>query len=199
MKELIAVAGALVAAVSTIPYIIDTVKGRTKPNIVTWFTWTLLTLIAALAAFASHEPKSAYLLLANTFCTGLVVAVGLRYGTAKYSWFDGLCQLGTVAGLVLWLVFNSPTIGIVVPLTIDFIGMLPTLRHSWLKPAEETWQTFLIGVVAPLLTIVSLTRYNIASLLFPLYLFLANAAIVAVVITRRRQLGLSLARAEVGQ
>jgi hypothetical protein len=199
MKELIAVAGALVAAVSTIPYIIDTVKGRTKPNIVTWFTWTLLTLIAALAAFASHEPKSAYLLLANTFCTGLVVAVGLRYGTAKYSWFDGLCQLGTVAGLVLWLVFNSPTIGIVVPLTIDFIGTLPTLRHSWLKPAEETWQTFLIGVVAPLLTIVSLTRYNIASLLFPLYLFLANAAIVAVVITRRRQLGLSLARAEVGQ
>jgi hypothetical protein len=194
MKDILAVAGALIAAFSTLPYILDTIKGKTKPNIVTWFTWTLLTLIAALAAFSAGEPKSAFLLLANSFCTAAVVIVGTKYGIAKYSWFDGLCQGGTLLGLLMWLIFNSPTIGVVVPLAIDFIGMLPTLRHAWLKPSEETWQTFLIGIVAPLLTILSLTRYNIASLLFPLYLFLANAAIVLVVISRRQHLGISLSR-----
>lgn len=194
MKEFFAVAGALLAAVSTLPYLIDIVRRKTKPNVVTWFTWTLLTAISGSAALAAGEPKTALLLYANSLCTGAVVVLGLKYGIAKFSPFDIACQIGAILGLVFWLIFNSPTIGIIVPLIIDFVGMLPTLRHAYLKPAEETWQTFLIGVFAPGLTLLSLTEYNVASLLFPLYLFLANAAIVLVVVSRRRQLGLPLGR-----
>jgi hypothetical protein len=102
--------------------------------------------------------------------------------------------VSAVLGLVFWLVFNSPTIGIVVPLAVDFIGGLPTIRHSWLKPAEETWQTFMVGVIAPMFTIASLTRFNIASLAFPLYLFIANTALVIIIITRRKQQGIPLSR-----
>lgn len=194
MKESLAIAAALLAAVSTVPYLIDIVRRKTKPNIVTWFTWTMLTTIAGSAALAAGEPKTAMLLYGNSFCTGAVVVLGLHYGIAKFSLFDIVCQLAALLGLVLWLVFNSPTIGIVVPLAIDFVGLLPTVRHSWLKPGEETWQSFLIGVVAPVLTILSLTQYNVASLLFPLYLFLADGVIVAIVILRRKQFGISLSR-----
>ena len=196
MKEFFAIAGALLAAVSTFPYLVDIVRRKTKPNIVTWLTWTILTAISGSAALAAGEPKTALLLYGNSLCTGAVVVLGLKYGIAKFSPFDIACQIGAILGLVFWLIFNSPTIGIIVPLIIDFVGMLPTLRHAYLMPQEETWQTFLVGVFAPALTILSLTEYNIASLLFPLYLFLANAAIVIVVVTRRKQLGLPLNRAE---
>jgi hypothetical protein len=197
MKELSAILGALLAAVSTIPYLIDIVRHKTKPNIVTWLTWTMLTTIAGSAALVAGEPKTAIFLYGNSLCTGLVVILGLRYGTAKFSRFDIMCQLSAILGLVLWLIFNSPTVGIVVPLVIDFVGLLPTLRHSWQKPDEETWQSFLIGVAAPVFTLASLTQFDTASLLFPLYLFFANSALVVTIVYRRTVLGIGLRRSDV--
>jgi hypothetical protein len=194
MKEVFAILGAGLAVVSTLPYIVDTIRKRTKPNIVSWMTWTILTLVATAASLAAREPRTALLIGASSICTGAVVVAGLWHGIAKFSWFDGLCQAGAVGGLVLWLVFDSPTIGIIVPVAIDFVAMLPTLRHSWLKPGEETWQTFLIGVIAPVLTILSLAKFSVNSLLYPFYLFVANLLIVVTVVYRRRQLGISMSR-----
>lgn len=194
MKETFAIIGALIAALGTVPYLIDIVRGKTKPNIVTWLTWTMLTAISGSAALVAGEPKTAALLFGNSLCTALVVVLGLKYGTAKFTRFDVVCQASAVLGLVLWLVFNSPTIGIVVPLVVDFIGALPTMYHSWVKPAEETWQAFFVGIVAPLFTLLSLTHFTIASLAFPLYLFIANAAMTLIIVGRRKHFGISLSR-----
>lgn len=196
VKEILAVIGAVIAALGTVPYLIDIVRGKTKPNIVTWLTWTMLSAIIGAAAFVSGEYKTAAFTFGNTLCTGLVVAFGLKYGTAKFTRFDIFCQVGAVFGLVFWLVFNSPVIGIVVPLAIDFIGALLTMYHAWVKPAEETWQTFLVGVVAPVFTLLSLTRFNVASLSFPLYLFTANIVLTLIIIGRRQQKDLPLSRAK---
>lgn len=187
MHNTLAVIGALVAISSAIPYIRDILRHKTRPNIVSWFTWTILTGIATAAAFSAHEPRTAILTLASTLCTGTVVVLGLRFGIAKFTFFDILCQVGAVVGLVLWLVFNSPTIGIVVPVIIDFIAVLPTLHHAWLKPNEETWQAFLIGTFAPMFTLASLTAYTTASLLYPLYLLIANASVTATILVGRRR------------
>ncbi|MBC7581726.1 hypothetical protein H7097_02555 [Aeromicrobium sp.] len=194
MKDLLAIMAALLAAGSTIPYVIDTVRKQTKPNIVTWSTWSILTLVAAAAAFAAGEPRTAALIGASTISTAAVVVAGLWHGVAKFSWFDGLCQAGAVLGLGLWLLLDSPTVGIVIPVCIDFVALLPTVRHAWLRPGEETWQAFVIAVVASLLTLLSLSRFNVNSLLYPLYLFAANLLIVAIVIWRRLRTGVSLAR-----
>jgi len=194
MREALAIIGALVAMFSTVPYLIDIVRGKTKPNIVTWLTWTLLTGISGSAALAGGEKKTALFLLGTTLCTAAVVVLGLKYGIAEFSRFDIVCQISALLGLVLWLVFNSPVIGIVVPLLIDLIGALPTVRHAWLKPGEETWQSFAIGIIAPALTIASLTRFNIISLAFPLYLLLSDLILSAIIIGRRKQFGLPLTR-----
>lgn len=192
MRNALAIIAAVIALFSTLPYIVDIIKGHTKPNIVSWLTWTMLTGIAMAAAFTAHQPRTGLLMLGSTACTAAVVLLGLKYGIAKYSKFDALCQIGALLGLMLWLVFNSPTIGIIVPVVIDFFAAMPTLRHSWMKPGEETWQTFMIGVVAASLTVASLTKYDIAGLLYPLYLIIANGLIVLVVVSRRKYLGLSL-------
>lgn len=186
MNNALAVAGGLIAIASVVPYILDILRHKTKPNIVSWFTWTVLTGVATAAAFAAHEPRTAILTLASTLCTGAVVVLGLRFGIAKFSLFDILCQVGAVIGLGLWIIFNSPTIGIVVPVTIDFVAALPTLHHAWTKPHEETWQTFLMAAVAPIFTLASLTSYTTASLLYPLYLLIVNPTIAGTILLSRR-------------
>ncbi len=194
MKNALAIIGAITAILSGLPYMIDVVKGKSKPNIVSWFTWTLLTAVATAAAFAEHAPKAALLTLGSTISTGMVVLLGLKYGTAKLSRFDAFCQGGAIIGLILWLMFNSPAVAIIITMIIDFIAAMPTIRHGWLKPGEETWQTFALSGVAAAFVFASLVTYTFANLAFPIYLFFANSLIVAVIIYRRKQKGISLSR-----
>lgn len=175
MKDVFAVIGAGLMLFCTVPYIIDIVHGKTKPNIVTWLTWSLLLGIGAAALFASHQPHAALLLTADTVATFAVVPFGLRHGIAKLDLFDGLCQIGAVVGLVLWLIFNSPIIAIVATITIDFVGTVPTLRHSWSYPEEETSITFVLGILATIFTLLSLKEYSVGAWIYPFYLLLSNA------------------------
>jgi len=194
MKNSLAVIGAVIAILSGVPYMIDVIRHKSKPNIVSWFTWTLLTAIATAAAFAEHAPHAALLTLGSTISTGMVVLLGLKFGIAKLTRFDALFQAGAVVGLVIWLLLSSPTAAIVITMIIDFIAALPTIRHGWLKPGEETWQTFALSGVAAAFVFASLVTYTFADLAFPVYLFFANSLIVAIIIYRRKQKGISLTR-----
>jgi len=194
MRNVLSVASIILAIGAGIPYIFDIIARRTKPNIVTWFTWTLLTAVATAAAFSAHQPRSAVLTMATSFGTFLVVVLGLKYGIAKFSLFDGLCQAGVIVGLVLWFIFNSPLIAIVASVVIDFIGLLPTLRHSWIKPGEETWETFGIAFLAALLTVISIRTFSITGILFPAYLVFADGALAVIIFFRSKKLGINLKR-----
>ncbi len=178
LKEIFAVLGAGIILTCTLPYIVDIVRGKTKPNVVTWITWSLLIGIGAAALFASHQPRAALLLTADTIATFAVVLFGLKYGMAKLDRFDIFCQIGAIMGLIFWLVFNSPMIAIVATITIDFIGTVPTLRHSWSHPEEETVITFVLGIVATSFTLLSLKSYSVTAWMYPAYLLFSNGLLV---------------------
>lgn len=46
MKEFISTIAVILTFVGYAPYIKDTLKGKTKPHVYTWFIWGLVTLIA---------------------------------------------------------------------------------------------------------------------------------------------------------
>ena len=194
MRNTFAALAGILAFLDVTPYVMDVIKRKTKPHIVSWFTWTLLLIVATSVAFAAHQTRSALLNLGDTMGTLLVLVLGIKYGIAKFNWFDGLCQLGAIIGFVLWLVFDSPAIAIIASICVDFIASLPTVKHSWQRPQEETWQAFGLTVVASSLTLLSLNVFKVTSLAFPVYLLLANSAVVVVVVYRRRKLGMKLSR-----
>lgn len=175
MKDILAFVAACIMLFCTVPYIVDIVKGKTKPNIVTWLTWSILIGIGAAALFAAHQTNAALLLVGDFTATFAVVIFGLWHGTAALDKIDTFCQIGAVVGLILWFVFDSPLIAIAATITIDFIGTVPTLRHSWNFPDEETPVTFLLGVVATILTLLSLKSYSFSAWIYPAYLLFSNA------------------------
>lgn len=178
MKEILSILGAVLILGCPIPYLIDIVWGKARPNVVTWGTWTLLTGIAAAALFVAGQPRPGLLLTADTIGTFSIVLFGLKHGIAKLDAFDIWCQVGAIVGLVMWLVFNSPIIAITMTIAIDFIATIPTLRHSWALPDEETVLTYALGSLAALFTLLSLNTFNFSGWIYPLYLMLNNAALV---------------------
>lgn len=186
MKLLFLIVAAIISIGSVLPYLRDIVKGTTKPNIVSWITWSLLTGIATAAQISAHEFVAAVFSGSATIATTVVVLFGIRYGYVRYTMFDAGCQILAIAGIVLWQLFDSPTIGVLASVAIDFIGALPTFRHAWLKPAEETWQTFAIAGVGGLFGLLALNTFNWITVPYAVYILLANIFLTTEILWQRK-------------
>jgi hypothetical protein len=184
MKTVFLVLAAIVTLAGVVPYLRDILRGKTRPSLVSWITWTLLTGIATAAELAAHEYITAIFTGSAFLETASVVVLGLRHGYVKYTRFDVICQLAAVVGIILWQIFNSPAIGVLASVAIDFIGALPTFRHSWLKPSEETWTAYAFSSLGGVLAIAALTHYNWVSLPYAVYIVVCNLVLVLVIVGR---------------
>lgn len=187
MKDIFLVIATIITTGSVIPYVRDILKGNTKPNLVSWITWTLLTGIATSAEIAAHEYVAAIFTGSAVVGTALVAIVGLfKRAYVRYTRFDVICQIGAVIGIILWQIFNSPAIGVIASVVIDFIGVLPTLRHSYEEPYEETWQTYALAGVGGLFGFLALNTYNLVSVPYALYIILINIVLSMFIIQARK-------------
>lgn len=158
-----------------IPYVNDVIHGSTKPRIVSWFNWSLLTGIAAAAALADKQYPSAILSLSGSAVCLVVVIGGLKHGDRKFEFFDIACQAGAILGLVLWIVFSSPLVAIIASVSIDFIAGLPTIKHIWQKPHEETRITFVLAAIGALCALAAAQNPHLSGLIFPVYIVLTTS------------------------
>jgi len=189
MHDFLAIIAGTVGTVAAIPYIVDTLKGRTRPNIVSWVTWTLLNCILATAALAAGADQTAIFAMAAGLCTGAVVVAGIiKDGITQYTTFDVACQLLAIAGIVLWQLTDAPVIAIVCAITASFIGSLPTYRHAWRRPREETWQFYALDGVSAVIAVVAVAQADFAALGYPVFIIFSDASILGVVLLRRYML-----------
>lgn len=194
MKTFFLICAALITIIAVIPYARDILRGTTRPNIVSWITWTLLTGIATAAEIAAHEYIAAIFTAAAVVETGLIVILGLKHGYVKYTAFDIVCQIGAIVGIIMWQLFNSPAIGVVACVAIDFVGALPTIRHSWKDPGEETWSTYALSGVGGILAIFALETYNWVSLPYAVYIVLINAVLASIIVSRAKRVTSDLSK-----
>ena len=184
--DLVFIAG-LIAIISPLPYIRDSLKGKTHPNIVTWGTWTLLNVIYTAAAWSQGARQTTLFMSAATLASFGIFLSGFRYGLKRYTKFDVICQVAALAGLLLWAATRNPALAVAISVAVDFVGLLPTLRHAWKSPEAETWQTFAIAMIAGLLTLISIQHYTFVSLAAPAYIFFADTTVVTTILYRRQQ------------
>jgi len=186
MKDVLAFTAGLLIVASAFPYIIDIAKSKTHPNLVTWITWTLVGGISTLAAISDHATHTAILSGAMTFGNAMILFMGLGKGVKKYTRFDFICQSLALLGLALWIQTGDPSLAVIFSICAVLIAALPTWRHAWLKPFEETWQGFAIAVLAGTLTIFSLNYFTFIALAYPI-VTIFNSSVVVSIILRRRQ------------
>jgi len=174
--------GALLVLVSAVPYLLDITRGRTRPRIFSWVVWTLLGAIATVAAYTEGEYPSAALTAAATVETGSIMALGWKYGNRNFERLDAYCLVGVTMALVLWAVFHSPLVGLMAALAIDILAAIPTVRHAWRKPSEESAVAYAVCAVAALCFLATMQKYTLMGLLYPMYSLTINTAITAIIL-----------------
>ncbi|MBL8080862.1 MAG: hypothetical protein JNM55_23015 [Anaerolineales bacterium] len=175
--------GTLLGAIGSFAYLIDTVKGKVKPNRVSFLLWA----IAPLIAFAAQIKQGVGLESLMTFSTGfLPLTVFLasfvnKQAEWKVTKFDLVCGVLSMIGLVLWLVTKVGNVAITFSILADGLAAIPTLVKAYQYPDTELawpWMATVFGVILTLLTLNELTFANSG---FIIYILMVNTLIFSLV------------------
>ncbi len=122
-----AILGALIVVTGNAAYAVDTVRGKTQPNRVTWMLWALAPMIAFAAEVAQGVGLNAVLTLAVGVGPLLVVAASFLdpKAYARVTPFDAGCGVLSLIALVAWAATGRGNLAILLSVLADFLGRDP--------------------------------------------------------------------------
>jgi hypothetical protein len=175
--------GTLIGAVGSLAYLIDTVKGKVKPNRVSFLLWS----IAPFIAFAAQVKQGVGLESLMTFSAGFqpITIFFASFVNKQAEWkvtrFDLICGFLSIVGLILWLITKVGNVAIFFSIVADGLAAVPTVVKAYKFPETELdwpWIATSFGVILTLLTLKELTFANSG---FIIYILLVNTLIFSLV------------------
>lgn len=179
--HLLVLFSALLTVVAASAYIRDTLKGKTKPNRVSWLLWALFPLIGTAAAFQANADIWATIRVLLAGFLPLIIFLTSFWNQKSYwrlTLFDWLCGACALLAIAVWFILDSPKIGILFAVIGDGFAALPTFVKAWKYPKTETGLTYMINLIAVLLVIPSIPTWNIENSAFQIYLLAANLILI---------------------
>lgn len=175
-----------VAILGYIPYVMEILRGRTKPHAFSWLVWGFLTGIAFVGQISEGAGAGAWATGVTTFVCGFIFIAALTKGEKNITRGDWLSLFGAAISLLFWFVTEGPLLSIVLVTIIDAFGFLPTFRKSFHRPHEETLITYVLSALKWMLVIFALENYTVVTWLYPVSLVMLNAAFVLMLTIRRK-------------
>ncbi|MFX0581364.1 hypothetical protein [Nocardia nepalensis] len=119
----------------------------------------------------------------------IVVGITRRVGVRPDDSIDWACLISSIACVMVTVGVSEKAFGALFAICANVIATIPTLRHAWFTPHEETWQMFAANALAGglgLLGVLLVTGFEFASVAGPLISTTGNVGLVALTIGRGR-------------
>ncbi|MEJ0073341.1 MAG: hypothetical protein WDN27_04660 [Candidatus Saccharibacteria bacterium] len=187
----------IVDFLANLPYIVDTYKGKTKPNIASWSTLTLINALTAGAGFAAGNAFNTAILGVSYFVgSSVIFGIAVYKGTRSYTRFDIIFQVLAVGGTILWLLMRNPDIALATVIIVGELAAVPMYRHAYQYPDEETWSTFLVAALTAVGALLLATNISFASVAVPVSLVVGNGFLTGIILIRRSGKAVKVKRTE---
>ncbi len=187
-KNIIGALSIVLAIFAYIPYIKDTLKGKTTPHIFSFFIWGFATLIIYALQVKGGAGAGSW----GTICVALIClfifVLGLRNGKKDITTVDVVFFILSLIALFLWLVTDQPILATILIVSVDVLAFVPTIRKSWNKPHSETLSLYAVSSFRHALELFAVKNINILTILNPAVWTIANALFALFLIIRRRKL-----------
>lgn len=176
---------------SYIPYIIDIVKGNTKPERAAFFIWTVLGFSLVSSQLAEGGRESVLLSVGGTIGPLIVFLLSIKYGVGGFLLRDKLSLAFAGLGLLLWYLTNNAAFALWITILVDMSAFYLVLIKTYNDPSSELPLLWGGGVITGLLSAVSVGRFDVNLLAFPTYYALSSGLIFSTIIYRSKKLGLN--------
>lgn len=175
--------GVFIYLTGSYAYIRDTLRGKVKPNKVSFTMWSLASLIA----FAAAIDEGAGIHALITFIVGVVplsillISLVNKKAYWKITPFDLSCGALSVAGLILWQVTGEGNLAIAFSILADGFAFVPTIRKAYSHPETENAYAYLAASVGIAFNLLAVEHWIFAAYAFPLYLLIADLIVFSLV------------------
>lgn len=179
LNQSFVIIGTLIGAAGAFAYLWDTIKGRVKPNRVSFLLWS----IAPMIAFAAQIKQGVGLEALMTFSTGFLPLLTFiaSFTNKKAEWkitrFDLACGFLSLIGLMLWLITKVGNVAIFFSILADGLAALPTLVKAYQHPETEIAWPWLATCIGVTLTLLTLKEWTFTNSSFIIYIFIVDLII----------------------
>ena len=180
ISEKFLIVGAIVQVIGSLGYLIETIKGKTQPNRVTWLLWGIIPGIAFLSQINQGVGAAAMF----TFVIGFIPIVIFlaTFLNKKAVWklgrFDYVCGALAILGLILWFITKVGNLAILLSIIADFFAAVPTLVKAYRNPESESYKDFLGSVIYGVITLLTLQQWGFEYWGFAAYVVAFDSTLV---------------------
>ena len=173
------IVGTLIGAAGSVAYLVDTVKGKVRPNRVTFFMWSLAPMIAFSAQIGQGVGLESLMTFSAGFSPLLVFIASFVNKKAqwKLTGFDLSCGVLSLAGLALWMITREGNVAIFFSIVADGLAAIPTIVKAYKYPETEPAWPWIATVIGVILTLLTLTEFTFANCGFIVYIMVMNSVI----------------------
>ncbi|MFZ4523716.1 MAG: hypothetical protein ACOYNC_18585 [Bacteroidales bacterium] len=158
-------------------------KGKVKPNRVSFLLWSVVPFIA----FFAQIKQGVGLVALMTFSAGFlpftvfIASFANKQAEWKLTWFDLLCGILSLVGLVLWMITKVGNVAIFFSIIADGFAAVPTIVKAYKYPDTEIAWPWIATVIGIVLTLLTLSTFTFANSGFILYILVMNMLIFLLV------------------
>ena len=163
--------------IGAIIYAYSVVKGKTRPNRVTWFILSFAPLLAFAAMIAQGVSFKESIFTLETGISPLIIFISTFFAKQpqwEITKFDLTCGVLSIVGFLLWIILKEGNVAIIFAILADGLAFLPTLVKAFKYPETESPWAFMLGTVAALIAIAVVDTYDFKHLAFPFYILVAD-------------------------
>jgi len=187
LKFIFAIISSLISIFCLIPYIIDTLNGKTKPHSYSWLIWAILQIIGIVSMLSAGAGIGILSLCIGVFFCIFIFILSLYYGTHNIKLFDKICLAGALLAVIIYFFIHDATLAVIIVVITDFIGFLPTIRKSYEEPKTETPITYILSAVAAVFAIAALSVFNFTTSIYLISLVISDGICGLIILYRRNK------------
>jgi hypothetical protein len=178
----------MVAAYSTVPYVVAILNGKTKPHQLSWLVFFIMNTVVLLSQFLEGARQSVLITLMFVVGSGLIFLLSLQHGTRETSRWDWLLFSFAVATIAAWLLTRSSALAIWLTVAIDLAATAMTILKVRAQPQSEDPIPWIWGTIAYAFTCLTLIRVPLGILYVrPVYGLAGDAILVGTIFFWRRR------------
>lgn len=159
---------------------------KAEPEKVSWIIWAALDIIIAAGMYAEKSVNG--LIVGATIGCWATALLAMKYGKPGWTWAEKFCLATAATSIILWKLFENPTLAILACVFAALVGSIPTFKSAWKNPGRENklaWAIFSMGAV---LAVIALEEWTVAKAAMPVSAIMIDATVTTIVLLRSRRL-----------
>lgn len=170
-KEFMGIIAGVLSFSAYFLYITTTIFGKTKPNRATWWILTLIGLMIASSYYAIGARATIWVAISYVLGPLIIAILSIKYGEGKkLETLDKWCLGVAIISAFVWYLTKSAIFAFCINIFLDFIGLIPTIKKSYLRPEGEDRIAWTIESLAGALNIFAIERWIFSIAFYPVYL-----------------------------